>query len=243
MAQAAVEGACNGPHGYHNVSHGYHTTGSNNNNISQNNNNTISQKKKNNNSNNNNVSQFPLQYKTRPCKFYTLGMCTRGTECTFLHPSDRPGGKMGPQAVQLFAASAIHNGGLPTVDAQGNVVFISSPPPAYDVSRFKYKTEVCKFFSDAKCRKGAQCSFIHPGVDPFVPYRVKPCLFFERGCCKRGADCTFRHDGAGGSKSQQRGSQLPMKQAPAVAPVLAPPAPLHFLQQQQEPQLVDARVA
>eukprot|EP00808_Paulinella_micropora_P025351 g51227.t1 len=192
------------------------------------------------------TQSYPPQYKTRLCKFFPHGMCTRGTECTFLHPHDRPSGfGEGVHGTVPMLVPAVLPNGLPTMDAQGNVVFIPTPLP-YHQSRFKYKTEVCKFFSDGKCKKGGRCSFIHPGAEPSIPFRIKPCIFYERGCCKRGNECTFRHHGPPRKPQPPPprgppGSVLPPPPAlpPGMPPMpqMAPPQlHMHFLQQQQQQQ-------
>eukprot|EP00808_Paulinella_micropora_P010288 g60296.t1 len=154
-------------------------------------------------------------YKTRPCKFFPLGLCTRGRECTFVHPTDRlPDNKMGSPYLMAGAGGPFSLETLGPAGLQGKMVLIPAAQLAQLNAQKKYKTEICKFFSEKKCLKGSACSFIHPGSDPSVPYRVKQCVFFQRGCCNRGSDCTFRHDGPlesnaqGGTSSQESQSPL-----------------------------------
>lgn len=65
----------------------------------------------------------------------------------------------------------------------------------------RYKVELCRFFAQGACDKGAQCSFAHGLLELRTQseeqhsgrYKMDLCKYFAQGICDMGADCTFAH--------------------------------------------------
>lgn len=67
----------------------------------------------------------------------------------------------------------------------------------------KYKTEICKNFSETgQCKYRGKCQFAHgphelniPGTENSVVYRTKKCEnFWKKGFCYYGSRCNFMHN-------------------------------------------------
>jgi hypothetical protein len=110
------------------------------------------------------------------CAFWTAGKCTRGSQCTFLHPD---------------AASSAHANLIPTPPtciywAQGNCT----------------KRAQCTFFHDLSvpvplARPPVQITSGDSSLSPHAlvadPRKSLPCKFWKRGRCDKGDGCEYQH--------------------------------------------------
>lgn len=102
------------------------------------------------------------------------------------------------------------------------------PPPAQQVSSKQpdFQPRVpCTFYHQGRCRKGANCAFLHQdaseGVvlpnrnrNPLSPTRVDstskaPCKYFAQGFCRDGVKCRFAHQEATETPPITTGHALP----------------------------------
>jgi hypothetical protein len=159
----------------------------------------------------------PRKYKTEMCKYYQLGCCTRAEDCTFAHQMSELRGVEYKGRAPVAAEKAwsdeleTQNG-----DPYGQDEYEST------ARLRKYKTEMCKYWQQRTCKRGAHCTFAHSqtelrsyyenaekksqfseedlNVTPkFSPqlapkkYKTEMCKFWASGRCKRSHDCTFAH--------------------------------------------------
>lgn len=145
------------------------------------------------------------KYKTEMCKYFQLGCCKRGTECTFAHSGDelRPADEAGPRASDVKPSARPEEGELVSEEER-------------NLRARKYKTEMCKYWQQRACKRGRECTFAHSASElrgkdddfeaedatpKFTPaslappkkYKTEMCKFFALGTCKRSRDCTFAH--------------------------------------------------
>nr|XP_033807629.1 uncharacterized protein LOC117363647 [Geotrypetes seraphini] len=57
--------------------------------------------------------------------------------------------------------------------------------------RKKLKQEACKYYNQGKCKKGADCEYLHV------------CKYYLNGNCKNGSHCKYKHDDNSDSDSEQ----------------------------------------
>src|SRR5690242_16578233 len=69
-----------------------------------------------NNNNNNNSSKF----KTLPCRFYSLGKCTKGEECSYIHDENNLAVKPTPPMPTSFKSAAVERSS-PCLDCKSTV--------------------------------------------------------------------------------------------------------------------------
>ncbi|KZV99990.1 hypothetical protein EXIGLDRAFT_639868 [Exidia glandulosa HHB12029] len=74
-------------------------------------------------------------------------------------------------------------------------------------------TRICHFYRQKRCRKGANCPFLHdePASAQLVTTSARPpaCMFWQSGTCTKGADCAFTHDPASTSSSNSAHTSRP----------------------------------
>jgi len=138
----------------------------------------------------------PKKYKTELCKYWQLGTCKRGRECTFAHSH----GELRGSALDDWE------------DDQVCVIQDAATTPKFSPSLAlappkKYKTEMCKFFALGTCKRARDCTFAHtpselrnaadetPRVPPGGTF-PEMCKYWAMGSCKRGRECAFAHSRA-----------------------------------------------
>lgn len=103
--------------------------------------------------------------KTIPCKFYAMGVCTRGSSCTFSH------GEQGYSGVGTITPASQGYSGVGTIKLASQAYpatgMVSTTTTTITTTRStggdRYYTP-CKFFLMGTCTKGAQCTFAHCGI-------------------------------------------------------------------------------
>jgi hypothetical protein len=81
------------------------------------------------------------KYKTEMCKYWQLRTCKRGSQCTFAHSAN----ELRVQQEELKA------------EEEAAVTPKFSP----QLAPKKYKTEMCKFWSQGRCKRSQGCTFAH----------------------------------------------------------------------------------
>jgi len=117
----------------------------------------------------------------RPCKFFLLGQCAKGSSCTYSHDLDQNLGVFAAMGGYGPAAGLDVNGmggGSPGVQRTG-----------------QYKGALCKFFQQSgTCSAGAACTYAHGHQELAGGYKVRLCKFFEEtGMCQKAEACTYAH--------------------------------------------------
>jgi hypothetical protein len=167
------------------------------------------------------TEERPRKYKTEMCKYFQLGCCTRAEDCTFAHQMselrrvDNSRGMSQTAEKDWSDEQETQSGDPYRQEAQRGEEYET---PA---RLRKYKTEMCKYWQQRTCKRGAHCTFAHsqtelrsysdaadkqqfpeddPSVTPkFSPqlapkkYKTEMCKFWASGRCKRSHDCTFAH--------------------------------------------------
>jgi hypothetical protein len=170
------------------------------------------------------TEERPRKYKTEMCKYFQLGCCTRAEDCTFAH---QIGELRGMENKRSTSTSAAENAWSEEIETQSGDPYGRQHADSGDqyesTARLrKYKTEMCKYWQQRTCKRGAHCTFAHsqtelrsyyesqekkalfseddPNVTPkFSPqlapkkYKTEMCKFWASGRCKRSHDCTFAH--------------------------------------------------
>lgn len=156
----------------------------------------------------------------RPCKFFQLGQCSKGSACNYTHETDAnltgllalaaavASGVEGADKAgicKFFAMGACSKGAACTYKhalqgaAAGGVIL---PPNAAfgnaagaNARTGQYKGALCKFFQQsATCSAGAACTYAHGLQELAGGYKQRLCKFFEEtGSCSKGDACTYAH--------------------------------------------------
>ncbi|KAI5922705.1 hypothetical protein F4810DRAFT_672340 [Camillea tinctor] len=130
-----------------------------------------------------------------PCRFYVLGICSKGNACQFTH--ERPN--------ESTSSSPSSNVTLST----GHRPESNSKKPS------------CRYFASGTCTRGTSCPFPHeepskappsantlPVPQPRADSRSQtPCQFFAKGYCRNGDICPYSHaklDTLEGARKQNR---------------------------------------
>jgi hypothetical protein len=166
----------------------------------------------------------PRKYKTEMCKYFQLGCCTRADDCTFAHQISE---LRCVESIRGMSQSAVEAAWSDEQETQSGDPYRGGQDPSgadahESTARLrKYKTELCKYWQQRTCKRGAHCTFAHsqtelrsymensekplqseddPSVTPkFSPqlapkkYKTEMCKFWASGRCKRSHDCTFAH--------------------------------------------------
>jgi len=124
------------------------------------------------------VDVDPNKLFIRLCRYYVKGQCTKGKECTFIHPTDEQLNAIRVKSSELPINHPDHLEVItPEVEAQSprlclNVnatstsLTLGNPEKPQSVKATKMFTKVCKFFQLGQCLKGDQCTFIHEKLAP-----------------------------------------------------------------------------
>lgn len=97
--------------------------------------------------------------KTKMCKFFVLGKCTKGEQCPFAHESDELR-KLPDLRCTKLCKSLIQTG----LCTNKSCTYAHSKEELRSTGAF-HKTKLCRFMQTGHCTLGAKCNFAHSAVE------------------------------------------------------------------------------
>eukprot|EP00440_Ansanella_granifera_P033165 gb/GFBE01035982.1/.p1 GENE.gb/GFBE01035982.1/~~gb/GFBE01035982.1/.p1 ORF type:complete len:389 (+),score=7.87 gb/GFBE01035982.1/:1-1167(+) len=161
-------------------------------------------------------------WRTSYCRFFKVGRCFRGDDCTFAHYEEElmpelslihtrlckdytstGRCRMGGNCKYAHSQEELLQARTDLAQRQENALQFQDqlarrPDRCSDKTReHKFRTRMCKFFEAGTCRAGDECGYAHYDyhLQPEVSlYRTELCYDFESdGYCRRGAACKYAH--------------------------------------------------
>lgn len=99
------------------------------------------------------VNQAPWNYKTVMCKFWPLGQCTKGDQCTYIHDQE----EVFSNDISAGFGCWNENEAAITQFLAGNDFNAKEANPPRD----NYKKVLCKYYLLGTCAKGDSCTYAH----------------------------------------------------------------------------------
>lgn len=141
------------------------------------------------------------------CKFFLIGTCDKGSQCTWAHGEHELGQpiQVAVGEVSIHQAPAFGGNAFGVFDKQ--VGFSGPPGPLVQSMGPNAKRTICKFWEQGSCTRGADCTFAHGSADlaevnggrvhqesvAAVGTKRTICKFWVEGACTKGAVCSFAH--------------------------------------------------
>jgi len=159
------------------------------------------------------VPAAPVRFKTAMCKFFQMGNCSKDVGCTYAHGEH----EMAPPGTTSFPSA------IPTIPK--GLIPMAPTSTSTEPYLAKYKTVMCKFFQEGKCRKSETCPFAHDPNELLPAHaltggpggsggasKTRMCKFVaESGICSKGDACGFAHN----DQEQQSALAFALMQAKA----------------------------
>lgn len=176
----------------------------------------------------------PSSMKRKLCTFFLQNACTKGEGCTYAHgahelnnPSSATvaiAASLDPYAaaIQGYAAAAVGTASFPSampksygadygalLGATMGATMGATAATSSEPYMAKFKTMMCKFFQENKCRKGETCPFAHDPTEILPAHaltggatglgggasKTRMCKYILEGnMCSRGDACGFAHN-------------------------------------------------
>jgi len=112
---------------------------------------------------NNRLCQFS---KTKMCKFYILGKCTKGTQCPFAHESQEI------KKLPDLRCTKLCNTWVQTGQCTNRTCLYAHSKDELRSTGAFHKTKLCRFMQIGHCTLGAKCNFAHSSVELREPETI-----------------------------------------------------------------------
>eukprot|EP00927_Polykrikos_kofoidii_P068680 TRINITY_DN6400_c0_g1_i2.p1 TRINITY_DN6400_c0_g1~~TRINITY_DN6400_c0_g1_i2.p1 ORF type:complete len:906 (+),score=135.93 TRINITY_DN6400_c0_g1_i2:187-2904(+) len=146
------------------------------------------------------------EMRVKPCRYFQLGRCTQGADCTYSHEF-KPGDKNVSAQIHVnLKPCQFYAQGCCTQGAKCTYSHDFKPGNKKVAAQIRVKAEPCQFYAQGRCTQGAGCTYSHdfkPGdkkVAAQIRVKAEPCQFYAQGRCTQGAGCTYSHDFKPGDK-------------------------------------------